>query len=220
MHRSYTMSLLRTRSIGRRSPSNGSQMQSNPRAKTTLCTGCSWGLIRLELNKTTFRLRLSRFRIRFRMKTSWTRTMIPALVERHMTTNAEASRFIRRLNPFLRFWFSELGGYGRNPNPSRIQVTQRIPHKNEINRARYMPQNPDLIATKTTSGSIYVFDRTKHPSEPPAGKEIVCKPDIELVGQLKEGHERVQRPASRLTQPLQVWYGLEPYKSRSYIGSL
>ncbi|KAG8897659.1 Histone acetyltransferase type B subunit 2, partial [Tulasnella sp. 403] len=74
----------------------------------------------------------------------------------------------------------ELGGYGRNPHPSRIQITQRIPHKNEINRARYMPQNPNLIATKTTSGSIYVFDRTKHPSEPPAGREVACKPDIEL----------------------------------------
>ncbi|KAG8876697.1 Histone acetyltransferase type B subunit 2 [Tulasnella sp. 331] len=81
----------------------------------------------------------------------------------------------------------ELGGYGRNPHPSRIQIIQRIPHKDEINRARYMPQNPDLIATKTTSGSIYIFDRTKHASEPPMGKETVCKPDMELVGQSKEG---------------------------------
>lgn len=30
----------------------------------------------------------------------------------------------------------------------RIQVTQRINHEGEVNRARYMPQNPDLIATK------------------------------------------------------------------------
>ncbi|KAG8903018.1 Histone acetyltransferase type B subunit 2 [Tulasnella sp. 417] len=91
----------------------------------------------------------------------------------------------------------ELGGYGRNPHPSRIQVVQRIPHKNEINRARYMPQNPDLIATKTTSGSIYVFDRTKHPSEPPAGKETVCKPDMELVGQAKEGFGMDWSPLKR-----------------------
>lgn len=82
---------------------------------------------------------------------------------------------------------SELGGYGRNRHPSRIQIIQKIPHKDEINRARYMPQNPDLIATKATSGSIYIFDRTKHASEPPAGKENVCKPDMELVGQNREG---------------------------------
>ena len=30
----------------------------------------------------------------------------------------------------------------------RIQITQRINHEGEVNRARYMPQNPDLIATK------------------------------------------------------------------------
>lgn len=48
-----------------------------------------------------------------------------------------------------------------------------------------MPQNPDLIATKSVSGHVYIFDRTKHPSDPdPDG---VCKPDIECVGQDAEG---------------------------------
>ncbi|KAG8965172.1 Histone acetyltransferase type B subunit 2 [Tulasnella sp. 419] len=79
----------------------------------------------------------------------------------------------------------ELGRYGSHP--SRIQIIQKIPHRGEINRARYMPQNPDLIATKSTSGSVFIFDRTKHPSQPDKGKESVCKPDIELVGQVKEG---------------------------------
>ena len=32
----------------------------------------------------------------------------------------------------------------------RIQITQRINHDGEVNRARYMPQNPDLIATKAS----------------------------------------------------------------------
>jgi histone-binding protein RBBP4 len=48
-----------------------------------------------------------------------------------------------------------------------------------------MPQNPDLIATKAVSGEVLIFDRTKHSSEPERGG--VCKPDIRLVGQNKEG---------------------------------
>lgn len=48
-----------------------------------------------------------------------------------------------------------------------------------------MPQNPDLIATKCTSGEVLIFDRTKHSSEPERGGAV--KPDIRLVGQVKEG---------------------------------
>lgn len=74
------------------------------------------------------------------------------------------------------------------PNPPRsspFSIAQRINHDGEINRARYMSQNPDLIATKTTSGDVWVFDRTKHPNKP--DKEGVFKPDIVLNGQSKEG---------------------------------
>jgi histone-binding protein RBBP4 len=66
----------------------------------------------------------------------------------------------------------------------RVKVIQSINHTGEVNRARYMPQNPDLIATKTVMGEVYVFDRTKHPSQPTGD---VCKPDITLRGQAKEG---------------------------------
>ena len=48
-----------------------------------------------------------------------------------------------------------------------------------------MPQNPDLIATKSTSGEVLVWDRTKHSSDP--DRDGVAKPDIRLVGQTKEG---------------------------------
>ena len=78
----------------------------------------------------------------------------------------------------------ELGGHSIPPQP-RINIIQKINHKGEVNRARYMPQNPDLIATKAVSGEIYVFDRTKHPSEPERGGQ--CRPDITLVGQKREG---------------------------------
>lgn len=79
----------------------------------------------------------------------------------------------------------ELGGHTLPASQARINVVQRINHAGEVNRARYMPQNPDLIATKAVSGEVLVFDRTKHPSEPERGG--VCKPDIRLVGQTKEG---------------------------------
>jgi hypothetical protein len=79
----------------------------------------------------------------------------------------------------------ELGGHTLPASQARINVVQRINHPGEVNRARYMPQNPDLIATKAVSGEVLVFDRTKHPSEPERGG--VCKPDIRLVGQTKEG---------------------------------
>jgi histone-binding protein RBBP4 len=50
-----------------------------------------------------------------------------------------------------------------------------------------MPQNPDLIATKAVTGEVLVFDRTKHSSEPERVCVCVCKPDIRLVGQRREG---------------------------------
>lgn len=78
----------------------------------------------------------------------------------------------------------ELGGHTLPPSP-RIQIIQKINHDGEVNRARYMPQNPDLIATKAVSGEVLIFDRTKHSSEPERGG--ICKPDIRLIGQHREG---------------------------------
>jgi histone-binding protein RBBP4 len=81
----------------------------------------------------------------------------------------------------------ELGGHTIPPQSRMqiIQITQKINHAGEVNRARYMPQNPDLIATKAITGEVLIFDRTKHSSEPERGG--VCKPDIRLVGQNREG---------------------------------
>lgn len=80
----------------------------------------------------------------------------------------------------------ELGGH-TIPVAPKVQVIQRINHEGEVNRARYMPQNPDMIATKAVTGEVLVFDRTKHSSEPEKGG--VCKPNIRLVGQNKEGYD-------------------------------
>lgn len=79
---------------------------------------------------------------------------------------------------------AESGGYGGNE--ARLKITHRINHDGEVNRARYMPQNPNMVATKTNGGPVYVFDLTRHSLQPkPDG---VCDPEIKLMGQEKEGY--------------------------------
>lgn len=78
----------------------------------------------------------------------------------------------------------EAGGFGASTG--RIQVVQQINHKGEVNRARACPQNHFLVATKTVSADVYVFDYSKHPSKAPSDGE--CKPDIRLKGHNNEGY--------------------------------
>lgn len=81
----------------------------------------------------------------------------------------------------------EIGGYGavKKPEPEiKFTITQRIEHPGEVNKARYMPQNPDLISTMCNNGKVLVFDRTKHTSAP----EGHVKADIELRGHKGEGY--------------------------------
>lgn len=63
--------------------------------------------------------------------------------------------------PFL---ISEFGGFGSVSG--KIEIEIKINHEGEVNRARYMPQNPCIIATKTPTSDVLVFDYTKHPSKP------------------------------------------------------
>ena len=48
----------------------------------------------------------------------------------------------------------------------KIEIDIKINHEGEVNRARYMPQNACVIATKTPSSDVLIFDYTKHPSKP------------------------------------------------------
>ena len=56
---------------------------------------------------------------------------------------------------------------------AKIEITQKINHEGEVNRARYMPQNPYLIATKSPSNDVFVFDWcvSSRDSCPPAGRD-------------------------------------------------
>uniref|UniRef100_A0A2K5YRW6 Histone-binding protein RBBP4-like N-terminal domain-containing protein n=1 Tax=Mandrillus leucophaeus TaxID=9568 RepID=A0A2K5YRW6_MANLE len=78
----------------------------------------------------------------------------------------------------------EFGGFGSVSG--KIEIEIKINHEGEVNRARYMPQNPCIIATKTPSSDVLVFDYTKHPSKPdPSGER---NPDLRLRGHQKEGY--------------------------------
>ena len=66
--------------------------------------------------------------------------------------------------------FPEFGGFGSVSG--KIEIEIKINHEGEVNRARYMPQNPCVIATKTPSSDVLVFDYTKHPSRP--GGSFTC----------------------------------------------
>lgn len=78
----------------------------------------------------------------------------------------------------------EVGGFGAGAG--KVHIIQQMNHDGEVNRARYMPQNPFLLATKTVSAQVYVFDYSKHPSKPDAGGK--CSPDLRLLGHKTEGY--------------------------------
>mmetsp|Transcript_6647 Transcript_6647/g.10055 ORF Transcript_6647/g.10055 Transcript_6647/m.10055 type:complete len:427 (-) Transcript_6647:164-1444(-) len=76
----------------------------------------------------------------------------------------------------------EVGGFGAMKG--RLDIQQRINHQGEVNRARFMPQNINMIATKPNIASVFVFDVTKLPSEP----TNQCTPTAVLHGHTQEGY--------------------------------
>lgn len=67
----------------------------------------------------------------------------------------------------------EFGGFGSVSG--KIEIEIKINHEGEVNRARFMPQNPCIIATKTPSSDVLIFDYTKHPSKPGILSNSICK---------------------------------------------
>ena len=71
------------------------------------------------------------------------------------------------------------------PKNERIQVELQINHQGEVNRARYMPQSHKIIATKTTSSDVHIFDYFKHGVSPTTDE---VKPELVLLGHQREGY--------------------------------
>jgi histone-binding protein RBBP4 len=89
----------------------------------------------------------------------------------------------------------EIGGYGGKASSGetpafKLTVIQKIDHPEEVNKARYQPQNPDIIATFAVDGKVLIFDRTKH-SLTPTGTP---NPQIELIGHKQEGYALAWNP--------------------------
>lgn len=63
-------------------------------------------------------------------------------------------------------------------NDKTLEEEVRITYPDgDCNRCRYMPQNPDIIGTASSNGSVYIFDRTKHGNKISTGRkfEIECR---------------------------------------------
>jgi histone-binding protein RBBP4 len=89
------------------------------------------------------------------------------------------------------------GGFGLgSQGVGQLDVVLKINHDGEVNRARYMPQDKFIIATKTVDGDVLVFDIRKHPSVPPKG-DSKCSPQLRCVGHEKEGYGVAWNPQKK-----------------------
>ncbi|MQL89935.1 hypothetical protein Taro_022524, partial [Colocasia esculenta] len=67
-----------------------------------------------------------------------------------------------------------------------VQVAQMIRHDGEVNRTRFMPQKPSIVATKTRGEEVHVFDCGGRAARPEGDGS--CRPDVLLRGHSKEGY--------------------------------
>ncbi|KAI3386147.1 hypothetical protein SNEBB_010017 [Seison nebaliae] len=88
---------------------------------------------------------------------------------------------------------------GNCSNSSRVSIELRINHEGEVNRARYMPQNPYIIATKTPKTDVLLFNINDHydsngikkndeTTTKAYGSNDLCNPSLRLKGHTKEGY--------------------------------
>ena len=75
---------------------------------------------------------------------------------------------------------NELGTYtSGSDNVGKIDIKMKIPHDGEVNRARYMPQNHFVVATRGPSSDVYIWDISSHSSFPTEGAtpnpNVICK---------------------------------------------
>ena len=88
---------------------------------------------------------------------------------------------------FIWFWClknAEGTSLGLAAGENRLDIETKILHDGEINKARFMPQKYNVIATKTISGEVHIFDYTQHPTKP---ENEQIKPQLRLLGHTKEG---------------------------------
>lgn len=81
----------------------------------------------------------------------------------------------------------EVGGFGHgNSNVGKIEIKMKVKHEGEVNRARYMPQNHFIVASRGPTPEIYIFDLSKHPSFP--SDSSTFSPQGVCIGHESEGY--------------------------------
>ena len=100
---------------------------------------------------------------------------------------------------------NEVGGFGFTPisttdtnnnstsnnlynTPGKIEIRMKVKHLGEVNRARYMPQNHFIVATRGPDPELYIFDLSKHSSFPDEDSAVLSAPQCVCVGHEKEGY--------------------------------
>ncbi|KAL3860329.1 hypothetical protein ACJMK2_010468 [Sinanodonta woodiana] len=68
----------------------------------------------------------------------------------------------------------------------KYETEGKISHKGNVSKACYMPQDPDIIATSTSSKDVLVFHYEKHSAK--SDPSVKCNPKLKLKGHQKEGH--------------------------------
>lgn len=74
-----------------------------------------------------------------------------------------------------------------NLSPPKVEIVNHLHVDGEVNRARCMPQNPNLVAAKTSALEVYVFDIAKEATSN-GMRSYSCNPDLRLRGHEKEGY--------------------------------
>ena len=83
---------------------------------------------------------------------------------------------------------NEVGGFGHaHMGVGKIEIRMKIKHEGEVNRARYMPQNHFIVASRGPSPEIYIWDFSKHPSFPKEDESPFCPQGV-CIGHRKEGY--------------------------------
>lgn len=86
----------------------------------------------------------------------------------------DESIYISSISTLKHLSWSSLNNFDMDEMEFKPDNSTKFPPKNltndivirfpngDCNRARYLPQNPDVISAASSDGSIYIFDRTKH----------------------------------------------------------
>lgn len=81
---------------------------------------------------------------------------------------------------------SSSGGSSGSSSIGKIEIRMKIKHNGEVNRARYMPQNHFIVASRGPNPEIYIWDLSKHCSFP--DDDSVPTPQGVCIGHTAEGY--------------------------------